>query len=88
MSNNLCSICHRKIDDYHVKINGTYYHYSPCCVEKFKKKRNKDGRAAVKTSDLSDDESSPETQLPGDAETVDELPQPEGAIAFGYTAGV
>ena len=86
MSNHLCSVCHQKIDEYYVKINGIYYHYSPCCIEKFKKKRNKDVRARSRSSALADDEPSPETQLPGDAQTVEELLQSEDVIAC-YLAG-
>ena len=31
-----CALCKKEITEYHVKIDGKYYHYSPCCLHKFK----------------------------------------------------
>jgi hypothetical protein len=31
-----CEVCKKEITEYHVKIDGKYYHYSPCCIERFK----------------------------------------------------
>ena len=87
MSNLFCSICRQKIDEYHIKIEGTYYHYSPCCVEKFKKKQSKGAPVTVKVSKPSDDEPSRDPELPGDAETVDELLESEVTMASYYSAG-
>jgi|GEM_PF-6553261 len=35
----VCDICKTEIREYHVKVDGKYYHYSPCSIEKFKKRR-------------------------------------------------
>jgi hypothetical protein len=88
MSNLFCSVCHQKIDEYYIKIEGTYYHYSPCCVEKFKTKQANRAPVKVRISEPSDDEPSRDPELSGDAETVDELLESEVTMASCYSAGV
>jgi hypothetical protein len=36
MARRRCEVCRKEINEYHVKIDGKYYHYSPCCIERFK----------------------------------------------------
>jgi hypothetical protein len=69
----VCDICKSEIREYHVKIDGKYYHYSPCSIEKFK--RGQVGSVHRYSSDgfenLFDDEYKEESALLVSADTCE-----------------
>ncbi|KPJ49408.1 hypothetical protein AMJ40_05590 [candidate division TA06 bacterium DG_26] len=38
----VCEVCKKVISEYHIKLEGKYYHYYPCFVEKLKNRPRKE----------------------------------------------
>lgn len=38
----ICEVCKKVISEYHIKLDGKYYHYYPCFVEKLKNRSHKE----------------------------------------------